>query len=382
MRTDEQCYPIEKSTTTEQIWQFSAFQITYLLRATDHEAMFEAAKDYRDTADNLDRTAEQLRRGARDLANAWRGEAAGDSLTQLRQYYASARSLAADCRASSVAVAHAARALGMAQARAALLYTNPIPSTNPTSLESIKYQQIFADLNVAYTEAIALAPNQLAITLPHGHRADEQGGDDWAARASGVPPDDGDGRNAYGSRSGIPEGLARPAKLPSAAPPIKPRDERTAGTPIVDIPKAPRMEGGSGRQRLDDGSVREARREGRFFEPQTTLAGLTTGPAPFTPLLNDSTSAGPSTQDTASNASRSSYPASQSGAERSRAGGGQGGFIPAGTGRQDDSDRERRYYLPEEPDIWGIPDAMPSVLYGEATPPVCRFDDDDDDDDF
>ena len=94
MRSDEQVYPIEKSTDIENVLGLSAFQIDLLLRAADPEALYGAAKDYLSTAEHLDSTADEIRRGATDLADSWRGAAASESQLQLRRHFASARSLA------------------------------------------------------------------------------------------------------------------------------------------------------------------------------------------------------------------------------------------------------------------------------------------------
>jgi len=60
----------------------------------------------------------------------------------------------------------------------------------------------------------------------------------------------------------------------------------------------------------------------------------------------------------------------------------QGGFVPAGGQGPDGSDRERRYYLLEDPEVWGTSDTVPSVIYGEFEPAGVLDHDDEDDDDF
>src|SRR5882724_2599241 len=216
MLPDEQTYPIEKTTDTENVWALSALQISVLLRAADHEALFAAATDYTATAEQLDRTADTIRRGATNLATAWRGHAARDSLNHLRQYYASARALAADCRTSAVAMEHAARALAEARARAALLPGDTFAGADPTSVQSFEYQKVLSDLNAAYREAITMAPDQLAISLPSSEsvtRSDDQ----WINLGHG-PKGAPSGRASH-DPYGISGGLRRPSMLPPEVPP-------------------------------------------------------------------------------------------------------------------------------------------------------------------
>src|SRR5437764_12495548 len=115
---DEQIYPIEKSTDIELVTTLSAFQIRWLLHASDPEAMFAAARGYLCTAEKLDALAEGVRQGSSDLAAGWHGPAAAESQQQLRRYYGSARSLAAAARSSAIAIDHAAQALALARYRA------------------------------------------------------------------------------------------------------------------------------------------------------------------------------------------------------------------------------------------------------------------------
>src|SRR5262249_39907639 len=128
--------------------------------------MFSAAKDYLRTAERLDAAADGIRRGATDLADSWHGTAADESQQHLRQYYASARSLAAASRSSAAALNYAATALGAAQAQVFFLPGGAFPSLDPTSLQSLVYQKVLADLNAAYRDATTLAPTQIAVCLP------------------------------------------------------------------------------------------------------------------------------------------------------------------------------------------------------------------------
>lgn len=372
MRADEQCYPIEKSVDVEPTWHFSAFQISYLLRATNHEVMFEAAKDYRDTADSLDRTAEEIRRGAVDLAGAWRGDAAGDSLGHLRQYYASARSLAADCRASAAAMVHAASALGLARYRAAQVPGGPFPSTDPSSIESVKYQQVLADLNRAYREAITLAPNQLAVALPPRDRVEE---DMWAEGARKEGPSD----------APHPGGTAAPMpNMPARLPPVLPPNPPKPTTP----PTIPRMDGRSQddpRVRHDDLSNGDVPQEPLIHPPFESDDGQHTRLAGAGEVLGSSPPV-PGSQNPNPVPRAAGAPSAYGGggpiggsADRTRPGGGVGGWMPGSGPHLDQSDRERRYYLNEEPDVWGEPESVPSILYGEFTPPEPDRDDGDDD---
>src|SRR5262249_21145940 len=128
--------------------------------------MFSAAKDYLRTAERLDAAADGIRRGATDLADSWHGTAADESQQHLRQYYASARSLAAASRSSAAALNYAATALSAAQAQVFFLPGGAFPSLDPTSLQSLVYQKVLADLNAAYRDATTLAPTQIAVCLP------------------------------------------------------------------------------------------------------------------------------------------------------------------------------------------------------------------------
>src|SRR5207237_997687 len=117
-------------------------------------------------AEKLDAVAEGLRRGSADLAAGWRGAAAAESHQQLRQFYASARSLAVAARSSALALDHAAQSLALARFRASMLPGGDFPSTDPHSMQSWGYQQVLADLNAAYRDAAVMAPNQIAACLP------------------------------------------------------------------------------------------------------------------------------------------------------------------------------------------------------------------------
>src|SRR5262249_6119671 len=145
--------------------------------------MFTAAKDYLRTAERLDAAADGIRRGATDLADSWHGTAADESQQHLRQYYASARSLAAASRSSAAALNYAATALGAAQAQVFSLPGGAFPSLDPTSLQSLVYQKVLADLNAAYRDATTLAPTQIAVCLPRGNDSSDPGrvaiGDEW-----------------------------------------------------------------------------------------------------------------------------------------------------------------------------------------------------------
>src|SRR5215475_11988702 len=114
MRDDEQVYPIETAAEVEDVSGLSAFQVRCLMLAANPEAMYAAAKDYLCTAERLEATADGIRRGATELADSWQGSAADASQHQLKQYYASARSLATACRASAAVLNHAATALAVA----------------------------------------------------------------------------------------------------------------------------------------------------------------------------------------------------------------------------------------------------------------------------
>src|SRR5262249_403814 len=128
--------------------------------------MFSAAKDYLRTAERLDAAADGIPPGATDLADSWHGPAADESQQHLRQYYASARSLAAASRSSAAALNYAATALGAAQAQVFFLPGGAFPSLDPTSLQSLAYQKVPAALTAAYPTAPTLAPTQIAVCLP------------------------------------------------------------------------------------------------------------------------------------------------------------------------------------------------------------------------
>jgi len=58
----------------------------------------------------------------------------------------------------------------------------------------------------------------------------------------------------------------------------------------------------------------------------------------------------------------------------------QGGVLsPGHTREKEEQNRERRYFLKEDRDVWGAPDVLPAVLYGEHRPPALEVDEDDDD---
>jgi uncharacterized protein YukE len=379
MRSTEQVYPIEKSTEPENVWTLSAFQIGWLLRAADQQAMFSAAADYTRTAEDLEKVADGIRRGATDLAATWRGTAAADSQEHLRQYYASARSLASACRSCAAALHHAGGALGIARYQVAIR-DDAMPSTDARSMESFEYQQILANLNAAYREATTLAPNQLAISLPDtGDRAYRTKiGDDWenTVDADGGPI-------SYGPTGGDQTQGSRPIKLQPMIPPNPPAPDTRPGNgddvskpgasngpdwPIIDKghdnggaqpPGSPYVIGGF----LAGGG------EGGGIGREIAGAGGGTGNGLGTPIARsgniDSVGAGPD---------------GRPGQSRQAAAPG-GGVFPGQSGqREDEKERERRYYLKEESDVWGSREAVPAVLYGEHRPPVREIDDDDDDD--
>jgi uncharacterized protein YukE len=397
---DEQVYPIEKNVDIENIWHLSAFQIAFMLRAADHEAMFEAARTYADTADKLDHTADTIRDGAVNLANSWRGHAARSSLGQLRQYYASARSLAANCRASAVAMNHAATALAAARYRLPFLPGGEMPSDDPTSFESLEYQKLLSDLNTAYREAITLAPNQLAINLPLSSEID---GAEWVGDKAGARRDR---RTSHGGSDDIGEtghlgSPVRPAVIPPIIPPPPhaPRSQggsrsspepRIAGSRNSETERHARRDDAKGGSPVPELSNRRQSRIGRsnregggLGSPRTQLAGVDGALDPQRPGVPLGSPSGyervsPSSSNESVGRPPGSLLAGGSGQS-------QGGFLPAGHGRDssENSERERRYYLNEDLDVWGVPEAVPSVLYGEYWPPrSCDDDDDDDDDDF
>ena len=187
---EEQVYPIEKSTDVENVLGLSAFQIDLLLRVADAEALYGAATDYLGAAESLEALAEEIRRGATDLAETWRGAAASRSQHQLRRYYASARSLATACRASAAAMHHAATSLERAQVRARYLHAQFHPfvaSRDPASIESGSYQQLLRALNSSYRAATAMAPTQVAVSLPSSSRGEGGHDSEWDSIADGAP---------------------------------------------------------------------------------------------------------------------------------------------------------------------------------------------------
>jgi uncharacterized protein YukE len=384
MLTDEQTYPIEKLIEPDDVPALSAYQIAVLLHATDHEALLAAAVDYTATAQNLERTADTIRRNATDLANAWRGHAAGDSLNHLRQYYASARSLAANCRTSAQAMHHAAQALAQARALTTPLPGDPYPSLNPTSPQSIEYQTILAALNTAYHEAITMAPNQLAISLPANRSID---GAEWSDRQIRSPHYND---NSKGPTSGsLGNSPSRPQRLPVVLPPLAPRvhhtDRMHDTEPRADLHE-PRHDHLQTDVPRDIGRNNHGPQDvNNPFNAHTSLAGeggrfdiapLAARPSGSRTLMPARLIGGlPTGSPDASPAS-----ASRLGGP-SGPGGTQGGFLPTGGKAADESERERRYYLLEDPDVWGTADAVPSVIYGEFVPPTV-FDGEDDDDEF
>jgi uncharacterized protein YukE len=218
MSSDEQVYPIEKSGDIENVQGLSAFQIHVLLLAADPEALYGAARDYLGTAESLDSAAEEIRRGATDIAEAWRGTAASQSQHQLRRYYASARSLATACRASAVAMNHAATALERARIHVGYLqaefHSCGFASTDPTCKESRSYQRLLGALNSAYRDATAMAPSQVAVSLPDTvpQREERERIHGWKTPNETA---DGVGAGQYNGRMGVG---SMPKLLPSAIP--------------------------------------------------------------------------------------------------------------------------------------------------------------------
>ncbi len=383
MRSDEQVYPIEKSTDIENVWSLSAFQIGLLLRAADPEAMYGAARDYLSTAENLDAMADEIRRGATDLADTWRGDAAHESQHQLRRYYASARSLATACRASAAAMNNAAMALEAAQVHAKYLHPdfNPAdyPSTDPTSIESRNYQKLLNDLNSAYRDACTLAPNQIAVNLPgQRDRVVRKASSEWedllgSGASFGVNADPGDdgGRedlrpllmpplipaNAAGHSKGPGGGGggSQDHKVPPMWPPLDP-DELDGCT------------GAESRSPYDTGSALAG--GGGASGIGSGLGGLDRSRPRSIPLLGDNPALG---------TGAGGMPGGRPGVGGvAGASGSQGVYPPGQRQRDEERDRERRYYLKEERGVWGEQNAAPAVLYGEYRPP--KHDDEDDDD--
>ena len=387
MRSDEQVYPIEKSTDIENVWSLSAFQIGLLLRAADPEAMYGAARDYLSTAENLDAMADEIRRGATDLADTWRGDAAHESQHQLRRYYASARSLATACRASAAAMNNAAMALEAAQVHAKYLHPdfNPAdyPSTDPTSIESRNYQKLLNDLNSAYRDACSLAPTQIAVSLPARESVDDIS-PNWKSRDDRMPGAGTGTVSDAGEAGGGNSTNSHPLRLPPMIPTNLPRRGLDTGNGTDDGSRDPIevppvwspqvgagrtdwsgspydiggvLAGGGGAGGLESGLEGGGRRViGEGYLPGSG-AGAGGGPGG---VSDDRPRVGASTGT-----------------------GNQGGIYSPGLGqREEERDRKRRYYLKEEREVWGEQEASPAVFYGDYyRPPKPTHDDDDDDDD-
>jgi uncharacterized protein YukE len=380
MRADEQYFPIHKSMESDDVWSFSAFQIHYLLRATDCNAIFSVAKDYRDTADKLDRTAEELQRCAVTLASAWEGEAAGDALLQLRQYYASARALAVDARMSSAGMTTAAQALAVAQAKVALSFSDKFPSADPSSLESVEYQKILNDLNTQYAEVIGVLPSRLAIALPRTNNDEISFGDGWedVSEPASSPDSINTGR-PWGSSAQSP---AEPTR--SSAVPVEPSDlPDDSGLRIGDGNSHTR----TSRPEIPDGPTHIDPSSKVPFVPLEEMNPSSKSAGPGTSMAGGSLGAGGETtrwpyggMDPFGRAVESPINPSAGGAKAASGtpnAPASAGYLPGLGSSAGENARERRFFLPEDRDVWGIQESVPPVLYGDYAPRPIISDDDD-----
>jgi WXG100 family type VII secretion target len=373
---DEQIYPVEKSTAVEMVATLSAFQIRYLLRDSDPEAMFGAARGYLRTAESLDALADGIRRSSTDLAAGWRGTAAAESQQQLRQFYGSARSLAAAARASATALVHAAQALTAARQRVWMLPGGHFPSTDPNSMQSWSHQQVLVDLNADYRDAIAMAPTHLTVCLPDtDERPRYRISSEWNDRGLLHRPD-----VVTGSKSETGGGAdRRPQHLSEMIPHNYDRD---------DVSVSPFERHGNG---MSPGPISPQHNSGWDgggfgtsdpYETGSQLAGASGAPGSSS-LMGSEVPGLPRSLNREGGAvgglfGGSSHPSlsHQSGAGAGM--GGQQGMYPTSSGRREDErERERRYYLKEEREVWGEQFAPPAILYGEP-PPTLEYDEDDD----
>jgi WXG100 family type VII secretion target len=382
VRSDEQVYPIEKSTAVENVRNLSAFQIDLLLRTADPEALHGAARDYLSTAESLDSTADEIRRGATDLAESWRGTAASQSQDQLRRYYASARSLAIACRSSAHAMNHAATALEQAQIYAGFFQAEFHPcgfaSTDPTSIESRSYQRLLIALNSAYCDAATMAPTQVAVSLPRSSRGEGGHDSDWDSIGGGSSVRDGRSSGTSGEDF-------RPSRLPPLIPPNKKDFDlgasraggRGRSQSSVVIPRTGnRSDVSNPPGDLDDGS-------GSPYVAGSSLAGgggvggLSRGAGDIDGGKSGVGALGGRTVGADGPSGRPVPRLTSAGGSQVVAPG--GGILPGNGQRENDRERERRYYLKEDREIWGAQDALPAILYGDYPPPRRDFEEDDDD---
>jgi WXG100 family type VII secretion target len=400
VRDDEQVYPIETAAEVEDVSGLSAFQVRSLVLAANPEAMYDAAKDYLRTAERLEATADGIRRGATDLADSWHGSAADASQHQMQQYYASARSLATACRASATALNHAAAALTIAQTEVVFLGGGDLPSVDPTSLQSRCYQKTLADLNAAYRDALTLAPTEIAVTLPEsGARNVDQQMAQWEDMdRTGAAPTPGTGTLGTGVTL-VPGGSTvsgeyRPKMLAPGMPPNPGGSANHAerpnmgevGNSISDPPwdHLPSTAIGPEEHVRTAGIPYGA--AGTPYEAGSSLAGVNGLREGLEvdrerwPELPGSSARASVVQPNMIGELGAGYP----GGNGVRSGvANNGSIFPAnGVQRDPDRDRERRYYLKEERDVWGQPDSLPAVLGGESFARASMDDDDDDFDDF
>jgi WXG100 family type VII secretion target len=413
---DEQVYPIETAADVEDVSGLSAFQVRCLVLAANPEAMYGAAKDYLRTAERLEITAEGIRRGATDLADSWHGSAADASQHQMQQYYASARSLATACRASAAALNHAAAALAATQVQIRFFPGGDFPSLDPTSMQSRCYQKALADLNAGYRDALTLAPTEIAVTLPRGNDGFDP------ERSAGIEGELGDmrasdmrspvvesldsssgtsGASSSGASSASAAGTSsarlrpRPIMLPPSIPPnsahggsVLPNRNISGyhlGSTIMTSahPVYPEVIKGSTLPGVVQDEV--VAPYGSAGSPYTPTSSLAASNADDTGLEvarhagmrgeippRNVRAATPVPGNVPGNAGRSATGSGLSGQN--------GGFLPYGSGHgEGEQQRERRYYLKEEREVWGVESMPPAILYGEQSPPsLVDYEDDDD----
>ncbi|HSV64741.1 MAG TPA: hypothetical protein VLJ59_02385 [Mycobacteriales bacterium] len=350
----------------------------------------EAAHAWLDQSSTMTDVAETIRVASDQAATCWHGAPAAVEMQQaLAALWGTAERMGVvGSRAGQfvrAAAQHGRDAYGRFQdqaeparqaEQAAGIRPGPGPNGQPApTVSDYVAWRVFDDLNRAWDdEAQTTAPKELHLTFPFPERG--RGGiydhrrpitDEWmnnpGGGSSGGPPPSGySAPQVSGGGSGssaLTTGPTPHSPPPPSAFPHYPRSPYDPGTALAG--------GGGGVPAGSGGNL--------------GLGGTTSG--------------GPPTADRGGGgAPGASGPLSGPGSGNSRnvrqgapalSGGSRDGgtYAPMGGGqaRQDERERERRYWLPEEGDTWAVPDPLPqALLMGEYRPP--RPDDEDEDDDW